>query len=65
MKTLDHDGNGEVDFTEFLNMMTSTDLFIAALNPENESEEQLGVKLVKRGLLILQNDVCSVILMKN
>jgi len=36
MCTLDHDGNGEVDFAEFLNLMTSTDLFLAAINPESE-----------------------------
>jgi hypothetical protein len=37
MRTLDHDGNGEVDFAEFLNLMTSTDLFLAAINPDDQS----------------------------
>ena len=48
MRTLDHDGNGEVDFAEFLNLMTSTDLFLAAINPDiDESSDQR-----KRGLIL-------------
>ena len=29
--TIDHDGNGEVDFEEFLSLMTNTDIFIQAV----------------------------------
>ena len=32
MMTLDHDGNGEVDFDEFLNLMTNTDIFLEAIS---------------------------------
>lgn len=38
MMSLDHDGNGEVDFEEFLHLMTNTDLFIAAIS-DNETDE--------------------------
>ena len=38
MMTLDHDGNGEVDFDEFLNLMTNTDIFLGAIS-EGENEE--------------------------
>jgi len=38
MMSLDHDGNGEVDFEEFLHLMTNTDLFIAAIS-ESETDE--------------------------
>ena len=30
--TIDHDGNGEVDFEEFLNLMTNTNVFIQAVD---------------------------------
>lgn len=36
--SLDHDGNGEVDFEEFLHLMTNTDLFIAAIS-DNDTDE--------------------------
>jgi len=39
MMSLDHDGNGEVDFDEFLNLMTNTDLFVAAITEKDEREE--------------------------
>ena len=42
MLTLDHDGNGEVDFDEFLNLMTNTDIFIQAVgitDDVNHNEE--------------------------
>jgi len=38
MVSLDHDGNGEVDFEEFLHLMTNTDLFIAAIS-DNDTDE--------------------------
>jgi Ca2+-binding EF-hand superfamily protein len=38
MMTLDHDGNGEVDFDEFLNLMTNTDIFLEAIS-EGANEE--------------------------
>lgn len=31
MMTMDGDGNGEVDFEEFLSLMTDTEMFIEAL----------------------------------
>ena len=31
LTTIDHDQNGEVDFEEFLNLMTNTDIFIQAV----------------------------------
>ena len=39
MMTLDHDGNGEVDFDEFLNLMTNTDIFIQAISETGPNEE--------------------------
>merc|ERR550519_2585944 len=38
MMTLDHDGNGEVDFDEFLTLMTNTDIFLEAIS-EGANEE--------------------------
>lgn len=32
LMTIDHDGNGEVDFEEFLNLMTNTNVFIQAVD---------------------------------
>merc|ERR1711892_1476583 len=63
MCTLDHDGNGEVDFAEFLNLMTSTDLFLAAINPESEltSDDQrkreTGVERRQRADWVLLEEV--------
>ena len=53
MLSLDHDGNGEVDFEEFLHLMTNTDLFIAAIS-ENETDEmrKRGTSRVNRPNLV-------------
>merc|ERR1711917_130691 len=40
MKILDHDGNGEVDFDEFLHLMTNTDVFIEVITSENKDEKE-------------------------
>jgi len=39
MLSLDHDGNGEVDFDEFLNLMTNTDVFLEVLNKDTDHSE--------------------------
>ena len=44
MLTLDHDGNGEVDFEEFLNLMTNTDIFIEAVGIGEESTQNEEMK---------------------
>lgn len=46
MRTLDHDGNGEVDFTEFLNLMTSTDMFLAAINPDIDEDSDQHKRVI-------------------
>merc|ERR1711911_387271 len=40
MMILDHDGNGEVDFDEFLHLMTNTDVFIEVITSENKDEKE-------------------------
>ena len=37
--TIDHDGNGEVDFEEFLSLMTNTDIFIQAVEGDQTEAE--------------------------
>ena len=48
MFTLDNDGNGEVDFEEFLKLMTDTEMFIEVLAEKNT---EAGTPLSKRGIL--------------
>lgn len=54
MMSLDHDGNGEVDFEEFLHLMTNTDLFIAAIS-DNDTDEmrKRGEHIITSHLYIL------------
>ena len=40
MRILDHDGNGEVDFDEFLHLMTNTDVFIEVITSENIDQKE-------------------------
>ena len=48
MLTLDNDGNGEVDFEEFLKLMTDTEMFIEVLAEKNGDS---GAFKSKRGIL--------------
>ena len=38
LTTIDHDQNGEIDFEEFLNLMTNTDIFIQAVEGGHKDE---------------------------
>ena len=38
LTTIDHDQNGEIDFEEFLNLMTNTDIFIQAVEGGHTDE---------------------------
>ena len=49
MLSLDHDGNGEVDFDEFLNLMTNTDVFLEVLNSDNNNDTEAKREARKRG----------------
>ena len=49
MLSLDHDGNGEVDFDEFLNLMTNTDVFLEVLNTDNNDDTEAKREARKRG----------------
>ena len=46
--TIDHDGNGEVDFEEFLSLMTNTDIFIQAVEGGTVNEAEID-SYKKRG----------------
>ena len=48
MLTLDNDGNGEVDFDEFLKLMTDTEMFIEVLAEKNADTT---TPMSKRGIL--------------
>ena len=52
MLSLDHDGNGEVDFDEFLNLMTNTDVFLEVLNTDNNDDTEAKREARKRGNFI-------------
>ena len=49
MLSLDHDGNGEVDFDEFLNLMTNTDVFLEVLNTDSNDDTEAKREARKRG----------------
>ena len=49
MLSLDHDGNGEVDFDEFLNLMTNTDVFLEVLNTDKNDDTEAKREARKRG----------------
>ena len=49
MLSLDHDGNGEVDFDEFLNLMTNTDVFLEVLNTDHDDDTEAKREARKRG----------------
>jgi len=51
MLSLDHDGNGEVDFDEFLNLMTNTDVFLEVLNTDNNDDTEAKREARKRVVL--------------
>ena len=38
LMTIDHDGNGEVDFEEFLSLMTNTNIFIQAVDGTTDAK---------------------------
>merc|ERR1712168_1745750 len=48
MLSLDHDGNGEVDFDEFLNLMTNTDVFLEVLNTDSNDDTEAKLEARKR-----------------
>ena len=50
MLSLDHDGNGEVDFDEFLNLMTNTDVFLEVLNTDVDDDTEAKREARKRGM---------------
>ena len=50
MLSLDHDGNGEVDFDEFLNLMTNTDVFLEVLNTDSDDDTEAKREARKRGM---------------
>ena len=50
MLSLDHDGNGEVDFDEFLNLMTNTDVFLEVLNTDSDADTEAKREARKRGM---------------
>ena len=39
MKRMDEDGNGEIDFEEFLNLMTNTEMFLEAFARKKNQED--------------------------
>ena len=47
--TIDHDGNGEVDFEEFLSLMTNTNTFIQAVDGVRDEEKERREEYRKRG----------------
>lgn len=49
MLSLDHDGNGEVDFDEFLTLMTNTDVFLEVLNKDATDDNTIKREAKKRG----------------
>merc|ERR1712168_818738 len=51
MLSLDHDGNGEVDFDEFLNLMTNTDVFLEVLNTDDTDDTEAKREARKRVVL--------------
>merc|ERR1712168_1729358 len=51
MLSLDHDGNGEVDFDEFLNLMTNTDVFLEVLNTDDTDDNAIKREAKKRVVL--------------
>jgi len=51
MLSLDHDGNGEVDFDEFLNLMTNTDVFLEVLNTDIDDDTEAKREARKRVVL--------------
>ena len=42
LQVIDEDGNGEIDFEEFLSLMTSTEKFLATLRGDDSSSEKEG-----------------------
>merc|ERR1712168_822329 len=51
MLSLDHDGNGEVDFDEFLTLMTNTDVFLEVLNKDATDDNAIKREAKKRVVL--------------
>ena len=49
LMTIDHDGNGEVDFEEFLSLMTNTNTFIQAVDGVRDEEKERREEYRKRG----------------
>ena len=46
MMTLDGDGNGEVDFDEFLKLMTDTEMFIEAIAEKQHNVDAVSKRIV-------------------
>ena len=53
MLSLDHDGNGEVDFDEFLTLMTNTDVFLEVLNKDATDDNAIKREAKKRGIDVI------------
>ena len=55
LTTIDHDQNGEIDFEEFLNLMTNTDIFIQAVEggQTDENNELVPYASVVRKRVVL------------
>merc|ERR1719394_1293835 len=51
MLSLDRDGNGEVDFDEFLTLMTNTDVFLEVLNKDATEDTEAKREARKRVVL--------------
>jgi len=51
LMTIDHDGNGEVDFEEFLSLMTNTNTFIQAVDGVRDEEKERREEYRKRVIL--------------
>ena len=56
--TIDHDGNGEVDFEEFLSLMTNTDIFIQAVEGGAVNEAEID-SYKKRGQKVKVSELNS------
>merc|ERR1712071_673273 len=52
MMQLDEDGNGEIDFEEFLNLMTNTEMFLEAFARKKNSDESEGIANHCRDVLL-------------
>ena len=65
MLSLDHDGNGEVDFDEFLNLMTNTDVFLEVLNTDTDDDTEAKREARKRGMTHFHDSFLSLITVIN